>query len=145
MNAVSSRSRFLGTLGNIWLLAKRDFPGYRPRFDGRGTRTECLVTLIACFTANIVWMAFFRLIDFDGGSSRNSDLNTLISIATGIVLYLPFFAALVRRLHDTNRNLFAALVIIFPYIGPFLFLGILLWTGDEGANSYGPNPRPMKV
>ncbi len=111
---------------------------YALRFEGRATRSEFLKILLCSVT--IGWLI---------GRAFNQDIfkndNSLLENASfSIFLYLnlaPIFCVTVRRFHDTSRNAWAFLVVIFPYAGLFMLAILLFLDGDDGPNNYGPDPR----
>lgn len=54
---------------------------------------------------------------------------------------LPTIAAMVRRLHDTNRSGGWYFINFIPIIGGFWLLALLSTAGDRNANMYGPDPK----
>jgi uncharacterized membrane protein YhaH (DUF805 family) len=65
----------------------------------------------------------------------------IYSIASIIILYLfiPAFSVISRRLHDTNRSFFWAILFIVP-IGNIILLVFLCLRGTHGNNVYGADP-----
>ena len=60
-----------------------------------------------------------------------------------LVLY---YAVAVRRLHDSGYNGWTLLIGLFPYVGGFIVLYLLVKRSEAGDNRYGPHPyRPGEV
>lgn len=70
---------------------------------------------------------------------------TLFTLATVAVLYvlLPVLAAMlaVRRLHDTGKPGWLALLLLVPLANILFVLVLSAWPGAAAANVFGP-PRP---
>ena len=73
-------------------------------------------------------------------------INAILPPLGAVVLFafilshaMPFCTLLVRRLHDTGRNGWTALLIFVPFGGIAVFIFTLL-ESDAGQNRYGPNP-----
>lgn len=58
-----------------------------------------------------------------------------------LVHLLPSIAVTVRRLHDTNRTGWWALLAFIPVAGPLVLLYFAVLPGDLQPNNYGPNPK----
>lgn len=100
--------------------------------------------------------------DFTGRTTRKAFwmfvlfyllLNVAISIVTGVVgleevgllfslaVLLPAVAITARRLHDIGKSGWWQLVGFVPIIG---WIIVIVWNampGQDGANTYGPDPR----
>jgi uncharacterized membrane protein YhaH (DUF805 family) len=105
---------------------------YQPRFAGRATRTELLLTFIATFAVLTL------LIVLDRSIAQPSSGALLFPY---LVTLVPLISVITRRFHDTNRRAWAWCVLITPYIGVFIFFGILMWDGEKEENIFGPDPR----
>lgn len=80
----------------------------------------------------------------------------MISVFVNVAFFLPLLAAMVRRLHDTNRG---AIYLLIPFVPlPLLAYDPAMWglgqlfalavlglilalPGQAGANRFGPDPR----
>ena len=54
---------------------------------------------------------------------------------------LPLLAISIRRLHDQDRPAWYLLVNLIPWMGPFIFLLLMLIPGTDDDNRYGPVPH----
>ena len=66
-----------------------------------------------------------------------------LSFLTGIyaiVVILPSLGVMVRRLHDSGRSGWWALISIIPIVGTLVLLYFLIKKSDEGENEYGSHP-----
>ncbi len=58
-----------------------------------------------------------------------------------LVHLLPSAALTVRRLHDTNRSGWWALLALLPVVGALGLLYFALLPGDAQTNDHGPSPK----
>lgn len=100
-------------------------------FSGRAHRTEYWSFVLINFIIMFL-LEFFEGVIWDA---------RIISGIYSLFITLPSLAVLVRRLHDTERSGWWALLLFIPVIG---FLVILIFTiqdGTPGVNRYGVNPK----
>jgi uncharacterized membrane protein YhaH (DUF805 family) len=121
-------------------------------FSGRSSRSEYWWAYLFVALLYIPVVIFGNLIDYflpwqSGSESLGS---TLVTMAYVVIHILPFCALLVRRLHDTGRSGWFALLNFVPFGGIAVFIFTLL-KSDAGQNRYSPNPSgpqdypPMNV
>lgn len=65
----------------------------------------------------------------------------LLLYYVGVTLLFVLMSA--RRLHDTNRNGWLAILQIIPCLGGLILLVFLIQAGDVGENNYGPDPSEI--
>lgn len=58
---------------------------------------------------------------------------------------VPSIAVVVRRLHDTGRNGWWALLILIPLAGAVILIVFMVQDSKPGTNQYGPNPKGVTV
>lgn len=114
-------------------VALRRLLAYTPTIDGRASRTELVATVGIVLVVSVVCLAVLPPIP-DGS------VWAPFIFYQALLIVLPIGSAVVRRLHDTNRHGFAVLIVVFPYIGVFWLIGLLLWDGDRYENQFGPPP-----
>lgn len=102
-------------------------------FEGRARRTEYWVFALINFLISLV----LSVID-------NSLGITWLSSLYSLAVLLPSLAVMVRRLHDTNRSGWWALIGLIPVIGWIVLLVFMLMDSDPQANQYGPNPKYLE-
>ena len=67
----------------------------------------------------------------------------VVSAILTLGLLLPGISVLVRRLHDTDRSGWWALLILVPIIGPIVLLVFVCMEGTAGENRFGANPKAV--
>lgn len=68
----------------------------------------------------------------------------LVVSVVALALLLPTIAVIVRRLHDTGKSGFLALLLLIPFVG---FILLIVWgasNGTPGPNQYGPDPKILE-
>lgn len=113
------------------------------QFEGRSGRREywiyLLFYLISCAVLSIVDNMMFgasRAITSGPGWSMDGGFQPLTSIFAVISL-VPGIAVTVRRLHDTGKSGWWALVGLIPLIGWIWVLVLCAARGEPGPNSHG--------
>jgi uncharacterized membrane protein YhaH (DUF805 family) len=77
-----------------------------------------------------------------GGSGTAGFLIILLFLIPGLYLDLVWLALLVRRLHDTGRSGWWALIGLVPFAGPIVLLIFTLEAGEPRLNRYQPTLLP---
>jgi len=99
-------------------------------FSGRSSRSEYWWWTLFVIILNIV----FSVLDSAIGTA------SVLSLVFGLAVFLPDLAVSVRRLHDIDRSGWWLLLVLIPIIG---WIALLIWyvkRGNDGDNSYGPDP-----
>ncbi|MEV8531803.1 DUF805 domain-containing protein [Streptomyces sp. NPDC051211] len=65
----------------------------------------------------------------------------ILTLIAGLALFLPGLGVTVRRLHDTGKSGWWALVGFIPAIGAIVILVLMAAEGDPEENKWGPNPK----
>lgn len=108
-------------------------------FDGRARRMEywmfvlinCLIVVVLSVVDTVVGL-------FSLGNS--------IGALTGLywlVVLVPSIAVTVRRLHDTDRSGWWALLALLPLLGTIVLFVFCVLDGTPGANRFGENPKAV--
>lgn len=92
--------------------------------EGRASRSEYWWFILFCF-----------LVQGAGGFVSHF-LGGILALA----LFLPTIAAGCRRLHDTNKSAWMALIGLIPLIGGLLLLYWFVIPGTDGSNDFGGPP-----
>lgn len=95
-------------------------------FEGRASRSEFWYFMLFSFLISLVL-----------GTISAGALSLLYSLA----VLLPSTAVLVRRLHDTNRSGWWALLGLIPIIGAIVLIIFCVLDSQSGENQFGPNPK----
>lgn len=106
-------------------------------FSGRARRKEYWMFALLYLIAYVVGI----VIDVIVGTF---DPIAGIGVFSGLVtlgLLLPSIAVLVRRLHDTDRSGWWALIIFIPLFGTIAILVFMCLDGTNGENRFGSDPK----
>lgn len=110
-------------------------------FNGRSRRSE--YWFFQLFLV-ILYVVFIALLGITGGfGGKGNILSGLISLIFGIGflgLIIPSLAVLVRRLHDTEKSGWWALISLVPF-GGIVLLIFCVMEGTKGANKFGADPK----
>ncbi|MFA5827163.1 MAG: DUF805 domain-containing protein [Candidatus Paceibacterota bacterium] len=113
-------------------------------FSGRARRAEywyfVLFNVIISMVLGILGKAIgvFNITIGAVGSEIN-----ILSIIYGLALLIPGLAVCVRRLHDTGKSGWMALIVLIPLIGTIWILVLMIKDSTPGENEYGPNPKNL--
>jgi uncharacterized membrane protein YhaH (DUF805 family) len=83
----------------------------------------------------------FAIVD---GLTGTLDEEAGIGLLSGLFVLatlIPTIAVLVRRLHDTDRSGWWALLNLVPLVGGLVLLVFTVLDSQPGANRFGPNPK----
>ena len=110
-------------------------------FSGRASRSEYwwgyLGLSVTSIVLQIFWMVgTIALLDF----GQIAALPSLIALVGALGLLIPSITVTVRRLHDTGKSGWMALLIFVPCIGIILWLVWMIEDGQAHDNAYGPVP-----
>ncbi|GAA0355781.1 hypothetical protein GCM10009092_20060 [Bowmanella denitrificans] len=84
------------------------------------------------------WMVF--LINFVV-SLVLSLLGGIPGLIYSLVIMIPSLAIMVRRLHDTGKSGWWALLMLIPLLGFLVLLLFLIQDSQPEENQWGPNPK----
>jgi uncharacterized membrane protein YhaH (DUF805 family) len=102
-------------------------------FSGRARRSEYWFFVLFAFLVSVAASVLDAAI---GGS--------VVSVLTSLALCLPSLAALVRRLHDTDRTGWWVLIGLVPFAGAIVLLVYACLDSQPFPNRYGPSPKPQQ-
>ena len=111
-------------------------------FDGRAGKAEYWGFFLFCSIINFAALVNIFSITLVSGFIIGKTpivLLSIIYIAVSIqilALFSPYLAVTVRRLHDTNKSGWWALLSLVPF-GGFILLFFMVIDGNPGANQYG--------
>lgn len=106
-------------------------------FHGRARRAEYWYFALFNLLISIVLGVLDLVIGTGGDDFGFGLLGSIYSLA----VLLPALGVLVRRLHDTNRSGWWALIAFVPCIGGIVLLVFTVSDGTYGENRFGPNPK----
>ncbi len=105
-------------------------------FSGRAARSEYWYFVLFNIIISIV------LSMADGITGLKSDSGSgLLSGIYSLAVLVPSLAVSVRRLHDTGKTGWWALICLIPVLGWIVFLIFMVTDSTPGDNQYGPNPK----
>jgi len=115
-------------------------------WQGRAARSEYWYFVLFCFLCQIaagvvdgVLGTGFKYMNPVTGVEQ-SMFYGWVYVLTGLALFLPQLAALVRRLHDTDRSGWWYWIALIPLVGIILLIVWLASRGTSGPNRYGADP-----
>ena len=122
--------------------AVKSFWSNYTNFKGRARRSEYWFIQLFLIATNIA-VAVVDLALMNGDVERfiangGGGIVGLIWILATIV---PALAVLIRRLHDTNRSGWWALIGLIPVAGAIVLLVFTVEDSNKGVNKYGASPK----
>ena len=122
--------------------ALRSFASRFRDFSGRSRRAEYwLVQLFLVVTNLAVAFIDLALIVWDVDRCIANGGGGIVGLVWILVTIVPALALLVRRLHDTGKSGWWALVGFVPFLGALLLLVFTVTDSTPGDNKYGSNPK----
>lgn len=106
-------------------------------FSGRARRRE--FWMFALF--HILIVIALVMVDLFIGTA---DFFYGIGLLSGLYLlavFVPALAVTVRRLHDSGKTGWLALIGLIPYVGGIIMLVLMALPATTGDNPYGANPK----
>ena len=122
--------------------AVKSFWSNYTNFSGRARRSEYWFIQLFLLLTNLAAAA----IDL---ALMNGDVDRLIANGGGgivgliwiVATIVPALAALIRRLHDTSRSGWWALMVLVPIAGAIVILVFTVEDSVSGDNTYGASPK----
>ncbi|AXY02541.1 DUF805 domain-containing protein [Vibrio alfacsensis] len=106
-------------------------------FSGRARRLEYWYFTLVNVLVNLVMAIIDRLI----GLVVHIENFGFFGMIYALFIMIPSIAVTVRRLHDSGRTGWWALIALVPIIGIVVLLYFLVQDSEEGSNQYGANPK----
>jgi uncharacterized membrane protein YhaH (DUF805 family) len=106
-------------------------------FNGRARRKEYWFFVLF----NVLALIGLTTLDVLVGTFSVEAEIGLFSGLYALAMVIPGLAVLVRRLHDTDRSGWWALLNLLPVVGALVVLVFTLLDSQPGANRFGPNPK----
>jgi uncharacterized membrane protein YhaH (DUF805 family) len=106
-------------------------------FEGRARRKEYWYFVLFY----VIGIFVLAIVDETAGTFvEGSDIGSF-SLLFMLAMLVPSLAVLVRRLHDTDRSGWWALLNLIPLVGAIVLLVFTVLDSQPGANRFGPNPK----
>ena len=122
--------------------AVRSFWSNYATFSGRSRRSEYwFVQLFLVLTNLLVGVIDLILMDGDVERFIANGGGGIVGLVWILVTIVPALAVLVRRLHDTGKSGWWALVGFVPIVGGIILLVFTVKDSDAHDNNYGPSPK----
>jgi uncharacterized membrane protein YhaH (DUF805 family) len=111
-------------------------------FKGRARRSEYWFIQLFLVITNLVAAAIdFALMDGDVERFIANGGGGIVGLIWILATILPALAVLVRRLHDTSRSGWWALIGFVPFAGAIVLLVFTVAGSIQGQNKYGLSPK----
>ena len=125
---------FQTALRSFWT-RYRDFKGRSRRSEYWFIQLFLVVTNIAVAIIDLALMGWDvdRFVANGGGG--------IVGLVWILVTIVPALAVLVRRLHDTGKSGWWALVGLLPLVGAIVLLVFTVTDSSPGENKFGPSPK----
>jgi len=122
--------------------ALRAFWSNYRNFKGRARRSEYWFIQFFLVATNLAAAAIdLALMDGDVDRFIANGGGGIVGLIWILATIVPALAVLVRRLHDTNRSGWWALIGFVPVIGTIVILVFTVSDSTQGENRYGASPK----
>jgi len=111
-------------------------------FKGRSRRSEYWYVQVFLVVTNLA-VAGIDLALMDGDVDRfiANGGGGIVGLIWIIATIVPALAVLIRRLHDTGKSGWWALVGFIPFVGAIVLLVFTVTDSSPGENKYGTSPK----
>jgi uncharacterized membrane protein YhaH (DUF805 family) len=133
---------FRGAMNVNWMFLP--FKRYA-EFSGRSRRKEYWMFFLFQMIVLFGFVGIAGLIDpksMEPGAGPPGIVLALLGIYM-LAVFVPSLAVQVRRFHDQNRSGWFVLINIIPYLGSLIVLLLMLVSGTQGENRFGPDPKGL--
>ena len=111
-------------------------------FSGRARRSEYWFIQLFLVLTNLAAAAIdLALMDGDVDRFIANGGGGIVGLIWILATIVPALAALVRRLHDTSRSGWWALMVLVPIAGAIVILVFTVEDSVSGDNTYGASPK----
>jgi uncharacterized membrane protein YhaH (DUF805 family) len=111
-------------------------------FAGRARRSEYWFIQLFLILTNLAAAAIdLVLMDGDVDQFIANGGGGIVGLVWLVATIVPALAVLVRRLHDTNRSGWWALIGLIPVVGAIVLLVFTVQDSHPGENIHGPSPK----
>jgi uncharacterized membrane protein YhaH (DUF805 family) len=123
-------------------IALKTFWSKYATFKGRSRRSEYWFIQFFLVLTNLAAAAIdFVLMNGDVERFIANGGGGIVGLIWILVTIVPALAVLVRRLHDTGKTGWWALIGFVPLIGGIVLLVFTVLDSDAGKNKFGENPK----
>ena len=124
--------------------AVTSFWSHYSKFKGRSRRSEYWWIQLFLVLTNLAVAAIdLALMDGDVDRFIANGGGGIVGLIWILVTIVPALAVLVRRLHDTGKTGWWALIGFVPLIGGIVLLVFTVLDSDAGENKFGVSPKVM--
>ena len=115
-------------------------------FKGRSRRSEYWFIQLFLILTNLA-VAAIDLVLMNGDVDRfiANGGGGIVGLIWILVTIVPALAVLVRRLHDTGKSGWWALIGFIPAAGAIVLLVFTVLDSDSGENKYGESPKASSI
>ena len=115
-------------------------------FKGRSRRSEYWFIQLFLILTNLA-VAAIDLVLMNGDVDRfiANGGGGIVGLIWILVTIVPALAVLVRRLHDTGKSGWWAMIGFIPLAGAIVLLVFTVLDSDAGENKYGESPKASSV
>jgi uncharacterized membrane protein YhaH (DUF805 family) len=111
-------------------------------FKGRARRSEYWFIQLFLVATNLAAAAIdFALMDGDVERFIANGGGGIVGLIWILATIVPALAVLIRRLHDTGRSGWWALIGLIPVVGAIVLLVFTVEDSTQGDNSFGASPK----
>ena len=111
-------------------------------FKGRYRRSEYwFIELFLVITNVVVAVVDLALMNWDVDRFIANGGGGIVGLIWILATIVPAIAVLIRRLHDTNRSGWWALIYLVPLAGAIVLLVFTVEDSNKGDNRYGASPK----
>jgi uncharacterized membrane protein YhaH (DUF805 family) len=111
------------------------------QFQGRARRSEFIYFMLFNFFITLGLTLIDRLI----GTTIEDSIIGILALLYSLSILIPYIALFVRRLHDTGKSGWLALLLIVPCVGNIVTIVYCCIDSQPGTNPYGPNPKEPSI
>ncbi len=136
---------------NLFEAYKAAFKNYA-NFEGRTRRRDYwlfyLANVLITLIPTILMSISMAMMTVSAATNDEFPISAIFVVifslligAYSIATLVPSIAILVRRLHDSGKSGWFALLNLIPYVGGLICLVFCCMDSQVGPNQYGPNPK----
>jgi uncharacterized membrane protein YhaH (DUF805 family) len=129
-----------------FLDAIKSFWSHYSKFKGRSRRSEYWGIQLFLVLTNLAVAAIdLALMDGDVDRFIANGGGGIVGLIWILVTIVPALAVLVRRLHDTGKSGWWALIGFIPFLGAIVLFVFTVLDSDAGENKYGDSPKARSL